>query len=369
MTERARVTGETRMAEAVAQAHKTRRRVILVGAIGPIAVALVAASVMASWIPRLSAILAVHWGPGGPDGLDSVVSVIPFPFGLVVLFGLVVVSVIPFPFGLVILFGFVAVGASWKTRPSGLITTRQKIITSLNPFLAGMIGAIGMGSLAIQLGARDPSQVDGIGYVVAAAFAIGIVLGLAGWLILPKADDSLPATTDPIPLDVTASERVVWSSAIRATPIVTVVIGAAIVLVMAAVIVTVVYAGSLAALPAAVLVLLALLAVGTSYWRVTVDRHGFMVRSVLGWPAVFVPMDDIRSVHVVEVNPTADFGGWGYRWAGHGRSGIVMRSGAAIEVTRASGKRFVVTADDSPSGAAVLAALLARRGGAHPPAG
>ncbi|MCU1582366.1 MAG: hypothetical protein JWO01_1754 [Microbacteriaceae bacterium] len=352
MTEDARTTeGEITEAARITQVRKTHRRVVLVGAAGPLAVALAAAGVMASWIRRLPAVVAVHWGPNGPDGYGSVA-----PWTL-------------FPIIVVILYGVVAVGASWKTKPSGLITVSQKIITSMSAFLAGMIGAVGVGNLAIQLDASDPSRVGGIGYVVAAAFVVGIVLGSAGWLILPKADDSLSAATDPIPLDVAASERVVWSSAVRATPVVTAVIGAAIVLVMAAVVVTVVYAGSLTVLPAAVLVLLALLAVGTSYWRVTVDRRGFMVRSVLGWPAVLIPIDDIRSVNVVEVNPTADFGGWGYRWAGHGRSGIIMRSGAAIEVTRTSGKRFVVTADDSATGAAVLAAFLAHRAGTHPPAG
>jgi hypothetical protein len=330
---------------------KTHRRVILVGAIGPVVVALVAAALMISWIPRLPAIVAVHWGPDGPDRYGSVVSVLAIPLCLAVLYGIV------------------AVGASWKTTPAGLITVRQKIITSMNPFLAGMVGAIGVGSLAIQLGARDPSRVGGIGYVVAGAFAVGIVFGLVGWLLLPKADDSPPPATDPIPLAVTATERVVWSAALGVTPVITVVIGAAMALVLGAVILAIVYAGSLAAVPAAVLVLVILLAVGTSYWRVTVDRRGFLVRSALGWPSVLIPIDDIRSVHVVEVNPTADFGGWGYRWAGHGRSGIVMRSGPAIEVTRTSGKRFVVTADDSPTGAAVLAAFLVHRDRTHPPAG
>jgi hypothetical protein len=352
MTENPRTTGEARMTDAgVAQARKTHRRVILIGAIGPLVVALVAASVMASWIPRLPAVIAVHWGPDGPDGYGSVVSWIPFPIVVVLLFGIV------------------AVATSWKTKPSGLISSSQKIITAMNAFLAGVIGTVAVGSLAVQLDASDPSQVGGIGYVVASAFAAGIVLALAGWLLLPKADDSPPLATDPIPLDVTATERVVWSAALGVTPVVTVVIGAAMALVLGAVILAIAYAGALAAIPAAILFLVILLAVGTSYWRVTVDRRGFLVRSALGWPSVFIPIDDIRSVHVVDVNPTADFGGWGYRWAGHGRSGIVMRSGPAIEVTRTSGKRFVVTADDSPIGAAVLAAFLVHRDGTHPPAG
>jgi hypothetical protein len=329
----------------------THRRVILVGGIGPVFVTLVAGAIMISWIPLLPAEVAVHWGPDGPDRFGSVVSVLPFQFGLA------------------ILFGFVAISASWTTTTAGLITVRQKIITAVNPFLAGMVSAIGVGSLAIQLGLRDPSRVGGIGYVVAGAFAVGILFGLAGWLLLPKADDSPPPATDPIPLDVTASERVVWSAALGVTPVVTVVIGTAMALVLGAVILAIAYAGSLAAIPTAILALLILLAVGTSYWRVTVDRRGFRVRSAVGWPSVLIPIDDIRSVHIIEVNPTADFGGWGYRWAGHGRSGIIMRSGPAIEVTRTSGKRFVVTADDSPTGAAVLAAFLVHRDGTHPPAG
>ena len=77
-------------------------------------------------------------------------------------------------------------------------------------------------------------------------------------------------------------------------------------------------------------------------------------------PHKHIPLSDIRAVKVVDVHPTRDFGGWGWRWAGDGRSGIVLQVGPGIEVTQSSGRRFIVTVDDATTGAGVLAALIRR---------
>jgi hypothetical protein len=76
---------------------------------------------------------------------------------------------------------------------------------------------------------------------------------------------------------------------------------------------------------------------------------------------VVIPLGDIREVNAVQVSPTAEFGGWGWRMDGTGRSGIIMRAGSAVQVTRASGKKFVVTVDDADTAASVLAALIGSR--------
>ena len=55
-----------------------------------------------------------------------------------------------------------------------------------------------------------------------------------------------------------------------------------------------------------------------------------------------------------------EFGGWGLRLSVEGRFGVVLRQGEAIEVTRANGRRFLVTVDDAATGAALLQALIAR---------
>ena len=109
------------------------------------------------------------------------------------------------------------------------------------------------------------------------------------------------------------------------------------------------------------LVVVSLLAVMTSWWTVTVDRRGLRAVSAFGWPRVLIPLHEIREVNAIQVSPTADFGGWGWRWDAAGRSGIVMRAGSAVQVTRASGKKFVVTVDDADTAASVLAALVGSR--------
>ena len=97
-----------------------------------------------------------------------------------------------------------------------------------------------------------------------------------------------------------------------------------------------------------------------SFWRVRADRRGFSVRGALGWPRVSIPATDIAAVRVVDVDPTADFGGWGWRWGSGRRTGIIMRRGAAIEVTRRDGRRLVVTVDDADNAAAVLQTVRSR---------
>lgn len=61
------------------------------------------------------------------------------------------------------------------------------------------------------------------------------------------------------------------------------------------------------------------------------------------------------------VDRKGEFGGWGLRLSVDRRFGVVLRAGEAIEVTRANGKRFVVTVDDAGTGAALLEALIAAR--------
>ena len=114
------------------------------------------------------------------------------------------------------------------------------------------------------------------------------------------------------------------------------------------------------AYPIAVAAFVVLLSIGMSFWRVRADRRGFAVRGILGWPQVSIPASDVAEVRVIQVNPTADFGGWGWRWAPGNRTGIILRAGDAIEVTRRNGKRLVVTVDDAETAARVVQTLATR---------
>jgi hypothetical protein len=166
-------------------------------------------------------------------------------------------------------------------------------------------------------------------------------------------------TVEPEPLGVSATERIFWSRSTSFGIGVFAPIGAVLLLALAAVI-----AATLSsAAPGWLLwpiALIGLATLATAWWRVTIDRRGLRLRGLLGWPRARIPLDDIRSVAVVQVNPTADFGGWGWRWA-RGRSGLIMRSGEAIEVRRGDGRRFTVTVDDAETASAALAGLTARR--------
>ena len=65
---------------------------------------------------------------------------------------------------------------------------------------------------------------------------------------------------------------------------------------------------------------------------------------------------DIESVKMVQVEPLAEFGGWGWRWTPEGGLGVVARAGEGILVVLRDGRRFTVTVDDAETGAALLAA-------------
>jgi hypothetical protein len=61
------------------------------------------------------------------------------------------------------------------------------------------------------------------------------------------------------------------------------------------------------------------------------------------------------------VEAIGTFGGWGLRWAGRGRIGIITRSGPALEVRRHDGSSLVITVDDAAAAAALLTARVAAR--------
>ncbi len=95
----------------------------------------------------------------------------------------------------------------------------------------------------------------------------------------------------------------------------------------------------------------------TAQFLVSAGPRGFLVRSSLGWPRLAIPADDLASAGVVQVDPLADFGGWGIRWVigpgGKGRWGVIARRGPGIEVVRRDGRSLVVTTDDAGTLAAV----------------
>ncbi|MFF9478445.1 DUF1648 domain-containing protein [Streptomyces sp. NPDC014733] len=94
--------------------------------------------------------------------------------------------------------------------------------------------------------------------------------------------------------------------------------------------------------------------------RVTVDGRGLALAPAL-LPYAFrrIPLDRVTEATCRNVEPFAEFGGWGYRVRAH-RSGLVLRSGEGIVLRLRSGREFVVTVDDAATAAALLNTLLDR---------
>ncbi|HEY9497536.1 MAG TPA: DUF1648 domain-containing protein [Terrimesophilobacter sp.] len=325
------------------QAKSTRAKVVVIGGLVPVAIGVIATVLMLTWLPDLPDPIAVHWGGAGADGFGPAL-----PFALL-------------PALTALIVGGGAVSMAWRPSASGRLGWNQKIVVVMSVWLSTLIsGGFGAG-VAMQRGLADARESPGVGTSLALAAAIGILLAAAAWFILPRGESVDEPGAAARPVDVRGEERVSWSKSARIGTTPMLLIGLVIVVALATVVASVLASPTWTLHGTVTIAVVAALAVTSFWWRVSADRRGFIAKGLLGWPRKRISLDRIRSVRVVEVHPTRDFGGWGWRWAGDGRSGIVLFSGQGIEVTQLNGKRFVVTVEDAKTGAGVLAALLARR--------
>jgi len=192
--------------------------------------------------------------------------------------------------------------------------------------------------------------------------AVGLVFtGIALVFAFARLRDP-DAVVDPDPVELAPGEIAAWTRRATAAPAFSWAIGIGIGFTILACAV-VIPATSGRGWPMAILPVLLVVLVGlTGGWRVSVGPAGLSVRGLLGIPVMRVPIADIESVVAVGVRPMRDFGGWGIRGAvgrgGHWRTGVIVRAGDAIQVTRRGGRQFVVTVDDAATAAAVLKAYL-----------
>ncbi|MFB7025303.1 MULTISPECIES: DUF1648 domain-containing protein [unclassified Streptomyces] len=226
---------------------------------------------------------------------------------------------------------------------------------------AGFTGALLVLILRDNLDAADAAEVVSPLADLTVAAAVAAVLALAGLALTRLVPEEEPApgpgTPDGPRLPLGPSEVAGWS---RSTGSRTLTVLA--VLALAAVPVTLL----LAPRPEAWLALLGLVVgvpgLALARVRVTVDRRGLTVRPALApRPRVRVPLDEVTGATVRDVDPVAEFGGWGYRvWPQ--RTGVILRSGEALVVRRDSGREFAVTVSDAHTAAALLNTLVERRG-------
>lgn len=312
----------------------------VVAVVLPLIVGAVAVALQLAWLPQLPDPVAIHWGADGPDGFGAPWSNPVLTAGLAV--------------------GLTAMFAAFLATARGAAPTpTHKLLAVLSLVTALFLGATVTASVAVQRGlddARDAPSIDGwMGLALAASLLVGVV----AWFALPKAvrpgTDASPAR----PLSLAPGERGAWLATTRVATGAVVAILGGLGVVLAVAVFAVALRDDLWPILGAPMLLLALAAIGT-VWRVRVDAAGLLVRSLpFGWPRVRIRPAEIARVRTAHIEPLADFGGWGWRWAPGNGFGVVTRGGEAIEVLRHDGRRFVVTVDDAATGAALLAAYAA----------
>jgi len=333
-----------------------RRRFLIVALLAPIALALVAAVVQLVMLPNPDATVAVHWDfSGTPDGFGPAWS---FPV-LTVALGV----------GLPALLSGTALASD---RAAARREGRPTAPTANSRFVAAMVLATVaflsvLSTVLVAAQVTGPGQATaGAGLPLLAAAVAALACGLAGWWVQPRVTASPVEGEAAHALDLRDEETAVWvrTATMSRLPL-ALLVGAALFTVAlgVALVATGAGAGGWITLASGAVVTL-LVATGTAY-RVVVDNRGLTVRAFAGVPRWHLDPGGIRAVEVVFVNPTGEFGGWGWRWT-PGRFGVITRAGEAIQVTRTSGRQFVVTVDDAETGAAVLQAVVDRARQAGP---
>ncbi|MGD9483484.1 DUF1648 domain-containing protein [Streptomyces sp. TRM70308] len=259
------------------------------------------------------------------------------------------------PLALGAMFG--AIG--WYAPGSG---AAPRLTAAFGAGLAAFVGYLSVLLVLANVDVADPRTVVFQPWHLAVASAAALAAGGLGWALAgadpgeaARAQEPPPPQAERLPL--ADGETVTWARTVHA-PALWLVGG----LGAAGAALPALAAGPWLLAPAGVL---ACAVLAFARVHVTVDARGLTVRSaLLPRPRAHVPLNQVAGAGTERVNALGDFGGWGYR-ARSDRSGVIMRSGDALAVVRASGQTFLVTVDDAATAAATLNALAdrARRGG------
>lgn len=325
-----------------------------VGIAAPLALLAAAGIVLASWLPGLPDPVASHWGTGGADGFAPRWTVLLMPLLGTVLVIAMAASV------LLASRGESAAGRRWSAT--------SRFLGAMALGLGGMFATLAVTTVGIQRGLREASDVGPVTGWVLLSLGLAVVLGLIGWFLQPAVTVANPVRVPVAAVPLGRTERAVWFGTVSVARPGRLVIGGVTGTVAIAAVACLLLGVQVGWLLLGVALLLALLmAIGLVY-RVRVSDAGVRVRSLAGWPDTRIPIDEIVDVAVVPVDPFAEFGGWGWRYAPDGRRGVVLRRGEALQLTQRRGRVFVVTVDGAAEAGAVLQALKERRAAAGPAA-
>lgn len=323
----------------------TVRRFELVALWLPAAVVAIAVTAQLLLLPNVPPTVAVHWNAAGEA--DGFAPAWTQPIATTVL-GL----------GVPVLLAVTTLPGLRR----GERGTTYRLLGALAAALSAFIAVAFTTTFAMQAGLEAFGDAPAIWPALVAALVAGLLAGLAGWALQPRHDATTVAPAAEPALAVGATERVAWvRTAAMPTGAVAALLLGVLGVALAAIVAWVTGASTvLATVLTVVAAVMLVLATTTIAFHVRIDDTGLRVTSLFGIPRFRVPLADVASAARVEVDPMGEFGGWGLRAGAGRRFGVVLRRGEAIEVTRRSGRRFVVTVDDARTGAALLEALTAR---------
>lgn len=339
-----------------ADIRRARRAFWWVGVIVPSAMIALSAVVVVAWLPEIPDPSAIHWGSDGVNGYG------PRWIHLVILIGI--------GGGMVALFAFIALLAHKMPRGGGepapdgpQWSATARFLGAANLATAGLMSLIALVSVGVQRGLADAADAADVTPWVFIGLAGMVGLGVAGWFLQP-ATPLTPGESDAPaePLPLAADERAVWIRTVTIARSGQIVLGVGVFISIAMAVLLLAQGIPAWWITAAVALLLVGAVVTTLSFRVRASAAGLQVRSAVGWPKIEIPAASISSARAIQIDPFAEFGGWGYRISADGRRGVVLRGGSALEVTRADGRRFVVTVDDAETAAAVLATAARKEG-------
>lgn len=319
-------------------------RLVWVGIVVPALAGVVGAALQWSWAGQVPDPIAIHWGVGGqPDGAGAL--------ALTAVLTLAVTLLMPVLLALGVLPHVRRGERSWAYRAMAATSA------GLGVFLAALL----TWSVAVQRGLDSWTEAPSITTGLIVALGVGLIVGLLGWVVQPRQHFTPPPAAPAEPLRLDPGERAMWARTAQASPgVLGLLLGLALLLTVGAAVAFVIADAGVAAALAAAAALVGLTTAALMVFHVRVDHSGLEARALLGWPRLRVPLDDVASVEVNDVSGLAEFGGWGLRHR-PGATGVVLRSGEALRVTRSSGRQLVVTVDDATTAAALLEALLQQR--------
>ena len=319
-------------------------RFVLVALVVPGVLTLASLAVQLVVLPQVPATIAIHWGASGqPDG-----------FGPAWTQPLITVLV---GFGIPLLLALTSLPGLRR----GDRGPSYRLMGAVAAAVAALAAVLFAWTLIAQIGLADAQAAPSVLPAILWGFTAAVAVGVGAWFVQPDEPAHNTTTVPAGGLDLAPGERAVWFGSASMSRAATIGIGATCLAMSTAALVSW-FAGApmaVALILGGVAVLLIVVALTTTTFRVRVDADGLTAVGPAGFPRFAVPLSDVRCVAVTEVNPLGEFGGYGLRWT-PGGFGVVLRRGPAIDVTRTSGKRFVVTVEDAARGAALLEAFAQR---------